>query len=109
MSWVILGAYAPGAPASGDAGEASLPLLFNPAVAVGPPPDPPPEDEIPWSDHSPDLLLSFPDHIVDVFAGSALEPAHTQTAFTFPDHVPVNFALTDHTPAGVAFTDHTPD
>lgn len=103
MSFVILAAYAPAPAVSGDAGAAQLPLLLNPHVSVAQ------EDpEVPWNDHSPDLLLAWLDHTATVFAGSAFED-HAPAALAFADHSAVNFSLTDHSPASVAFTDHTPD
>ena len=102
MSFVILAAYAPGSAVSGDAGAAQLPLLLNPHVTVSV------DRDVPWVDHSPDLLLDWIDHTATVFAGSAFED-HVPAAAAFADHAAVNFSLTDHVPAAVAFIDHTPD
>ena len=99
MSFVILTAYAPAAAAGGNAGAAQLPLLLNPTVEVAA------AAEVPWNDHSPDLLLGWVDHSPTV----VVPAVHAAAAVAFADHANVNFSLADHTPATVAFTDHTPD
>jgi hypothetical protein len=129
VSFVILGAYAPPlAPATGNAGPASLPLLlavavpaaqgpagaasfpllFNLAtpVVIDPDPDPDPDVVVDWRDHSPDLLLVLEPEGADGFILEEL----AVDALVFAGHTPAVVALNEEPPiASLDFTDHTPD
>jgi hypothetical protein len=129
VSFVILGAYAPPsgaatgdagpasfpllfnlaqAAATGDAGPASFPLLFNLAtpVVIDPDPDPDPDVVVDWRDHSPDLLLVLEPEGADGFILEEL----AVDALVFAGHTPAVVALNEEPSiASLDFTDHTPD
>ena len=116
MSFVVLGAYAPESVAETEpAGQAQLPLLFNPVPAFVPPPqgtagamqlpllfnptvfvEPVVDPLLNFIDHSPDLLLAWLDH---PFEGSEFV-LHEPAAIAFTDAANSNFALTGLSTAG---------
>jgi hypothetical protein len=131
VSFVILGAYAPpGDPATGDAGAASLPLLFvvaqaaatgdaGPAsfpllfnlaspVVIDPPPDPEPDplaSVVDWRDHSPDLLLTWGDATGD---GFILEAVPDGDVLVLVDHNPATLLFAEPSLAALEWVDHVP-
>jgi hypothetical protein len=128
VSFVILGAYAPpGEPAEGDAGAASLPLLFvvaqaaatgdaGPAsfpllfnlaspIVVEPPPDPEPDPlfSVDWRDHSPDLLLFLEAAAAD---GFILEAVPDGDVLVLVDHAPTTLLFAEPSLAALEWVDH---
>jgi hypothetical protein len=102
VSFVIIGAFAPqSVDETPPAGAAQLPLLLNPHPLGVPVSEPQAE----WSDHSPDLLISWLDH---PFEGSEWID-HTPDELVFADVSDSDITLTDHAGAALVFTDHTPD
>jgi hypothetical protein len=129
LSFVILGAYAPpGSPATGDAGAASLPLLFvlaavpasgdagpaslplifsvaSPVVVDPPDPEPTPdEDVVDWRDHSPDLLLAWGDATADTFVFDDV----SGDTLVLVDHAPTTLLLAEPSLTTLEWADHVP-